>query len=130
MQYFFEQPVDYNRTRIFFINLRNCMLEPENDERLLKINLAIADEDIAVVSELYPVRTPKSNNRELLVVGDECIVGYREHLERWQQRGWQIDRTAVEAAGVDVAWAIPSPERRQQKNWVLDAIPLVGATSA
>jgi phenylpropionate dioxygenase-like ring-hydroxylating dioxygenase large terminal subunit len=127
VQYFFEQPVDEQNTRIFFINLRNCMLESESDERLQQINLAIAEEDITVVSQLYPVRTPELPNRELLVSGDECIAGYRQHLKDWEQRGWRIDCKAVSSADVDAAFAIPSPERRTQKNWVLDPVPLVGS---
>lgn len=125
VQYFFEQPVDEGRTRIFFINMRNCMLEEASDERLQQINLAIAGEDIAVVSQLYPVRTPRSKNNELLVIGDECIVGYRSHLNKWTRSGWRIDWKALRKAGPDVAYAVPSPARRTSGNWVLDTVPLI-----
>jgi phenylpropionate dioxygenase-like ring-hydroxylating dioxygenase large terminal subunit len=127
VQYFFEQPIDDCHTRIFFINLRNCMLEEESDDRLRQINLAIAEEDIAVISELYPVRTPEVTTKELLTSGDECIGAYRQHLKEWEQRGWRIDMKALKRSDGDVAYAIPSPERRTEKNWVLDTVPLLPA---
>lgn len=129
VQYFFEQPIDDSHTRIFFLNMRNCMLDEASDERLQKINLAIADEDIAVITKLNPVRTPESSAKEVLVVGDEGIGQYRRHLAEWEQRGWRLDMRALKANAGDVAWAIPSPGRRTGKNWVLDAVPLVTATS-
>ena len=129
VQYFFEQPIDVNHTRIFFINLRNCMLEEESDEKLQTINLAIAEEDITVISELYPVRTPEVTTKETLIVGDECISAYRKHLKNWENMGWRIDLETLRAADGDVAYVIPSPERRQTKNWVLDTVPLLPASS-
>jgi phenylpropionate dioxygenase-like ring-hydroxylating dioxygenase large terminal subunit len=128
VQYFFEQPIDASHTRIFFINLRNCMLEKENDQRLQNINLAIAEEDIAIVSELYPKRTPETSTKEILIVGDECIGAYRQHLKTWESRGWRIDLKALRHHDGDVAFAIPSPERRTSKGWVLDTVPLVQAS--
>ncbi len=126
VQYFFEQPVDDNHTRIFFINLRNCMLEEDKDKYLQKINLAIADEDIGIIEELNPVRTPESSTREILISGDECIGAYRKHLRQWEQRGWRIDRKILRETAGDIAYAIPSPARRSSKNWVLDTVPLIG----
>ena len=125
VQYFFEQPIDDSHTRIFFINLRNCMLEPESDKRIQGINLAIADEDIAVISELYPKRTPESSAKEMLIVGDECISAYRLHLQLWENRGWRIDMQALRRHDGDIAYAIPSPDRRISKGWVLDSAPLL-----
>jgi phenylpropionate dioxygenase-like ring-hydroxylating dioxygenase large terminal subunit len=126
VQYFYEQPVDENRTRIFFINTRNCMLEPENDENIMRINLNVAEEDIAVIEALFPVRTPDSKTKELLGVGDENIVRFRELLDGWRAKGWRIDLQALRERPGDIAYAIPSPARRESGNWVLDSIPLVG----
>ena len=126
VQYFFEQPVDANRTRIFFINMRNCMLEEDKDEYLQKVNLSIAEEDIRLIEELNPIRTPESSAREILVTGDECIGAYRLHLQQWEGHGWRIDRKVLRETDGDVAYAIPSPARHTSKNWVLEAIPLIG----
>jgi hypothetical protein len=41
-QYFFEAPIDENRTRIFFVNMRHFMLEPKNDDPIIKMNMEIA----------------------------------------------------------------------------------------
>ena len=125
VQYFFEQPIDDSHTRIYFINMRNCMMEEENDKRLVDINMAIAHEDIRIIEELNPVRTPESSTKEILITGDECIGAYRQHLKDWETRGWRIDMPALRAQAGDVACAVPSPGRRESKNWVLDPVPLV-----
>jgi phenylpropionate dioxygenase-like ring-hydroxylating dioxygenase large terminal subunit len=125
VQYFFEQPVDERHTRIFFVNMRNCMLGPEHDERIERINLAVAGEDIAIVGTLRPLRTPRSSTKEVLVAGDEGIGPYRAHLRRWQARGWRIDVRALRDGEGDVAHAIPSPGRRTSANWVLDPVPML-----
>jgi phenylpropionate dioxygenase-like ring-hydroxylating dioxygenase large terminal subunit len=129
VQYFFEQPVDDHNTRIFFINMRNCMLEPENDERIQKINLAIADEDIRIIQELNPVRTPETSTKEILIAGDECIGAYRKQLKKWESRGWRIDLNTLQTKAGDVAHTIPSPARRTSKNWVLDEVPLISGAN-
>ncbi len=129
-QYFFEAPVDECHTRIFFLNLRNCMLEENPDKSVDSINLRVADEDIAVISELNPIRTPESNIKEVLTPSDQAVVRYREQLKEWERNGWRIDlRTLREKRG-DVAFAIPSPARRTTGNWVLDPIPLFTAADA
>ena len=130
VQYFWEQPVDGQHTRIFFINMRNCMLEEENDERMASINLAVAAEDVTIVESLKPVRTPEVSTKEILITGDECIGEYRKHLKNWEKRGWRIDmKTLRERDGDgDVAYAIPCPTRRTEKNWVLDSVPLISTS--
>lgn len=127
VQYFFEQPVDGEHTRIFFINMRNCMLEDSNDDKINKINLDIADEDVTVIKELYPLRTPESSTKEILITGDECVGAYRKHLKDWENKGWRIDQKTLRETSGDVAYAIPSPARRTSKNWVLDPVPLMPA---
>ena len=124
IQYFFEQPISDCLTRIFFINMRNCMLDEAQDSRLQSINLAIADEDISVISELYPVRTPESSTKEVLIIGDECIGEFRAQLKIWEKRGWRIDMKKLKQNSGDIAYAIPSPARHASKNWVLDPIPV------
>jgi phenylpropionate dioxygenase-like ring-hydroxylating dioxygenase large terminal subunit len=124
-QYFFEAPIDEYRTRIFFVNMRNFMLEPENDGRLVKVNLNIAREDIDILESLDPVGTPNTNTEELLVPSDAAIVSYRKHLAEWRDLGWCIDMDRIRAERHNRAFAIPSPGRRDSKNWVLTTVPLV-----
>ena len=125
VQYFFEAPVNDNHTRIYFLNMRNGMFEEGMSEKVMEINLRIAHEDIDVLEELWPVRTPDSLTKELMTPSDQVIVDFRGRLNDWQKRGWQIDRAAMRANHGDVALAIPSPARRESGNWVLDTVPLV-----
>ena len=124
-QYFFEAPIDEGHTRVFFVNMRSWLLEPENDDRIAKVNLVIAQEDIDILEELDPVRTPESPSEEVLVRSDGAVTRYREHLRDWTERGWRIDLKALREQRGDRAFAIPSPSRRTSKNWVQKAIPLV-----
>lgn len=129
-QYMWEAPVDENRTRIFFVNLRNMMLDPEMDERVKERNLVIAHQDIDVLGELDPIRTPASNTKEILMPADKAVLRYREWLKQWEDKGWRIDLKTLREQRGDVAFAIPSPARRTSGNWVLDPVPLMPAHEA
>ena len=125
IQYAFETPIDYLSTRLFLVNLRNCMLDPKLDERVVEINRRVADEDVAILEQLRPVRTPRTNIRELLTESDEMVLRYRAHLREWEQRGWRLDRQKLLSTDLDTAYAIPSPGRRETGNRVLEAAPCV-----
>jgi phenylpropionate dioxygenase-like ring-hydroxylating dioxygenase large terminal subunit len=123
-QYLFEAPVDDSHTRIFFLNMRSWLLEDEHDMRIEKPTLDIVHEDVAVLEKLRPVRTPTTNTKEVMVPGDTVVLRYREWLAEWDAKGWRIDYQRLQAEQGDIAFAIPSPGRRESGNWVLDAIPL------
>jgi phenylpropionate dioxygenase-like ring-hydroxylating dioxygenase large terminal subunit len=122
-QYFFEAPIDENHTRIFFLSMRTFMLEPEMDERLTKISLVIAKEDIDILEDLTPVCTPTSSTKEVLVASDQAVIRYREYLREWEERGWRIDMETLRTTSNNIGYAIPSPNRRSSGNWVLDPVP-------
>jgi phenylpropionate dioxygenase-like ring-hydroxylating dioxygenase large terminal subunit len=124
-QYFFEQPVDEGHTRIFFLNVRNWLLEDKKDDQVRDVTLRVVHEDIAVLEKLRPVRTPDSNTKEVLLPGDSAVLSYRECLRDWDSRGWRIDAKALRAQQGDVVFAIPCPARRESGNWVLDPVPLI-----
>jgi phenylpropionate dioxygenase-like ring-hydroxylating dioxygenase large terminal subunit len=128
-QYFFEQPVDEGHTRVFFLNTRNCMMDPKMDGRANDANLKVANEDIAVLTELNPIRTPENNVKEILLPTDQAVVRYRQFLTEWENRGWRIDLKKLREKAGDVAYAIPCPDRRTSGNWVLDPIPLLPAAT-
>jgi len=128
-QYFFEAPIDESHTRIFFLSMRTFMLEPEMDERLTKISLVIAQEDIDILEDLTPVRTPELQTKEVLIAADKAVVRYREYLKDWENMGWRIDMTTLRATFNDVGYAVPSPDRRSSGNWVLDPIPTLPAVN-
>ncbi len=123
-QYFFETPIDEANIRIFFINMRNAMIEPENDKVISDRNMYVVNQDRDVLSKLRPVLTPETNVHETLVPADGPIARYRERVKEWEAKGWRIDVDAVKQTESKVAYAIPSPARRNSKGWALDAIPL------
>jgi hypothetical protein len=124
-QYFFEAPIDEERTRIFFVNMRHFMMDPALDQRIVDINMEIAQEDIDLLVNLNPVRTPETTTKELLVPTDKPLLRYRELLKDWEGKGWRIDMEKLAVQRGNVASAIPCPQRRKEKNWVLDEVPRV-----
>jgi phenylpropionate dioxygenase-like ring-hydroxylating dioxygenase large terminal subunit len=125
VQYLFEAPIDRDHTKIYFINMRNFILDPELDEKVMEVNLKITAEDIGILEQLYPVRTPDSPGRELMTSSDAIVKRYREWLGDWKKKGWLIDQKILKQEDGDVAYAIPSPARRESGNWVLESVPLV-----
>lgn len=129
-QYMWETPIDEFRTNIFFLNMRNTFLESEMDERIEQRNWMVAEQDIVVLSRLEPRETPETNTREFMVPADEPILRYRQKLAEFAARGWRIDTERVNRHRRTAAWAIPSPERRSYKAWVLDPIPLMSVANS
>ena len=125
-QYFFEQPVNENKTRIFFLNMRNFLLDPKNDGPIHARNKVIAGQDIQILSTMNPKRTPLSATKEVLTPSDKAVAAYREWLAKFDDKGWRIDVNEFNARnGQDTAYAIPCPGRRTSGNWVLDEIPRI-----
>lgn len=126
-QYIYETPVDKDHTRIFFHNFRNYLLDTSRDEASLKENTVVVHEDRDVLERLRPVMTPATNINELLVPADKSLLAYRERLKEFEANGWRIDVDAVNRDASRVAYAIPSPARRDSSGWVINSIPLLGA---
>jgi phenylpropionate dioxygenase-like ring-hydroxylating dioxygenase large terminal subunit len=124
IQYFYEAPLSKNGTRIFFVNMRNNNLDPSVDQFMNDSFMKVAGEDQSVIEELWPKSTPDTLTKELMTPGDAAVLKYREFLKKWEENGWRIDMKEMAANDGDVAYAIPSPARRESKNWVLDSIPL------
>jgi phenylpropionate dioxygenase-like ring-hydroxylating dioxygenase large terminal subunit len=124
--YFFETPVNKDRTRIFFIDMRNNMLGAEDDERVINMDKLVMEQDGDVIKGIRPIVQPLTNIRESLVPADRHVLRFRELLQDWQARGWRIDVDAVKRTEERVAYAIPCPARREHDNWVLAEIPLHG----
>ena len=130
-QYFFEQPIDVDHTRIFFLNMRNFLLDPDKDGAIHARNKVIAGQDIAILTDLYPRMTPTSNTKEVLMPADAPIAAYREWLRKFDDMGWRIDWDEfTRRNGKDTAFAIPCPERRTSGNWVVEPVPLLSGRAA
>jgi phenylpropionate dioxygenase-like ring-hydroxylating dioxygenase large terminal subunit len=127
VQYFFEAPVSKKRTRIFFVNARNNALDADKDDWINSTFMNIAHEDMAIIQNLRPFGTPDTLTKEFLTPGDAAVVRYREYLAKWQKRGWRIDWQALKRSEEDAVYAIPSPARRESRNWVLDTLPMMPA---
>jgi len=125
-QYFFEQPVDEHNTRIFFLNMRNFVLDPKNNKAIHARNAVIAGQDIVILTDLNPTRTPLSTTKEVLMPADKAIVAYRDWLEKFDDKGWRIDMDEFNRRnGIGEALTIPCPGRRTSGNWVLDEVPRI-----
>ena len=96
-----------------------------DDDRIGRVNLVVAQEDINILAELDPVMTPDTNTREVLVPSDKAVVVYRDWLKKFDARGWRIDFETVKAKKGKAAMAIPSPARRTAGNWVVEPVPLL-----
>jgi len=90
----------------------------------------IAEQDRYVLEPVHPKLTPRNNKTEFLVPADKCIARYREYCREWEERGWRIDVARMRADYDSVAYAIPSPARREVKGWVVPAVPLVASAPA
>ena len=110
--------------------MRNFMPEAKHDCPIHARNKAIAKQDIDILQTLYPTLTPLSNTKEVLMPSDKAVVAYSEWLARFDDAGWRIDLDEFNRRnGGDTAFAIPSPARRESKNWVVESIPLVKSRS-
>jgi len=125
-QYFFEQPIDENRTRIFFINNRNFLLDPKMDEPIHQRNFEIAQQDIDVLEDIKPIQTPSQYNEEIHVPADAPIIEYRKWLNRFKALGWKIDIEKLRASNANNrVFSIPGPGRNKSKNYPIQTVPLV-----
>lgn len=129
-QYLFERPIDETRIHIYLLCMRNCMLEEKHDDFMNERNMYVAMQDKVIIEDLHPVLTPDTNTKEFMLPADKVVVMYRDWLKGWDAKGWRIDMDTVRANERKVAYAIPSPARREQKGWVLDSVPLVSADKA
>ena len=124
-QYQFVAPVDEYTTRIFLLNMRNCWLESDNDERFDERNEITAEQDQTVLERLQPVLATNARIREVHMPSDAIVVRYREWLSVWQAKGWRIDSDQVSRDRDKTAYVIPCPARRTSKGWALDPVPLM-----
>lgn len=129
-QYLFETPIDEGRTSLYLVNLRNFLIDPADDERMMGRNQVVAMQDRDVLYELQPVVTPETRTKEFFTPADSPIAKFRDKLKQWENRGWRIDTDTMYRNRRTVAYAIPCPARREQKGWVLDAVPLRPARQA
>jgi phenylpropionate dioxygenase-like ring-hydroxylating dioxygenase large terminal subunit len=128
-QYMWETPVDEFHVAKHLVSVRSIMANPAYDDSFNKRNLFVADEDRVVVEDIDPMVFPDSSTKEVFVPGDAQIAAYRQYIKDWQARGWRIDSQKVEATKGRVGYAIPSPARRESRNFPVDTVPLLAPES-
>ena len=124
-QYSFVTPIDEFSARITLLGGRNFNTDKTHDEEFDKVNLQVAEQDRSVLESVQPVLNPASNNEEVLVSADGIINLYRQRVNEWQKAGWRIDSRALAEHADGQAFAIPSPDRRTDKGWVIKQVPLL-----
>jgi hypothetical protein len=106
--------------------MRNFLLDPRNNGPIHARNKVIAQQDIDILVEMNPQRTPLSTSKEILMPADKAIAAYRNWLAKFDDMGWRIDLNEFSLRnGKEAAFAIPCPARRTSANWVLDEIPRI-----
>jgi phenylpropionate dioxygenase-like ring-hydroxylating dioxygenase large terminal subunit len=126
-QYLYETPIDETHTQVYLVTLRNFLTTEDDDKRIMDRNMYVALQDKAVLEDVEPVETPRTNTHEVLMPADVPIARFREFCKQWEARGWRIDMDKVAATRGRTAYAIPSPERRTSKGWVIDPVPLIAS---
>jgi nitrite reductase/ring-hydroxylating ferredoxin subunit len=112
-----------------FINFRSYLTDADHDAQSVEENTAVVIEDLTVLTPLRPAIAPRTAVKELLMPADKPVVAYRERLQEFEAKGWRIDNQQVKDNRDKLAYAIPSPGRRESRNWVIDAVPLIAATA-
>jgi len=123
--YAFHTPVNEKKDKIFGLFFRNFLLDPKNDDMIEHRSLYVAKQDQDVLEPINPMRTPRNNLHEVLVPADKAIARYREWCREWEAKGWRIDVKEMRATEDDTAYVIPSPARRESKNFAIKTVPLI-----
>jgi len=130
-QYAFDTPVDEFETRSFLVSARNFFTSPLLDRMADRRSQVIINEDRVVIEKIEPVAPPRGSTADFSVKADAVQLTYRRYLREWESRGWRIDSEAIHrehpATRLHI---IPSPARRESRNWVFGTVPLVPATPA
>ena len=127
MFYSFVRPIDAHSVTRYLFNARDFQHGEKMDRELSETTLSFEKEDRPVIEGMQPPFSPRDTHSELLLPEDEIMVSYRQFLDAWQARGWHIDNAAVSARQDRQVFAIPSPGRREHRNWVFDSVPLLPA---
>ncbi len=124
--YLYAVPRDEMELEVFLISMRNCRLDDKYDKNFReRIGVAL-EEDRIVVEKLDPPIATDEEVGEFIVPADDIIMDYRRARRDWQQRGWRMDLKSMRENKGRIAYAIPSPARREHEDiWSVTAVPLL-----
>ncbi len=124
VQFAARTPIDEYSTRVYIIQARNYLKEPEHDAERLAGIIQARDEDLAIVQQVRPRMTPKSPSHDLLTQADQLETAFRKKMREMYAKGWKIDSDTVERESKRQVFVIPSRARREDpKNWVHKPVP-------
>jgi len=123
--YSFVRPFDAHSVRRYLFHARDFQLGEKMDKELVETTLGFEKEDRPVIEKMRPLFSPRDTSSELLLPEDEVVVSYRRYLDKWQENGWHMDLETLKNRGDRKVFAIPSPGRREHRNWVVDTVPLI-----
>ena len=121
--YSFVRPVTANSVRRYLFHARDTQLGDAGDQAIYDTNLGFEKEDRPVIERMRPVFSPRDTTSELLLPEDRIMVRYREFLDAWRGRGWEIDLERVAQTQARKLYAVPSPARHSQSGWIVDEVP-------
>ena len=124
--YSMSTPIDEENTMMYLIAYRNFMMEPEKDKDHLERNLRNVYQDKAIAEGHQPRRAPDQPVFPRIAIDreDRLTRAYWELMLSLRQRGWQLDRLALDAAAANgEVRVIPSPARRTDPaKWVHEPV--------
>ncbi|MBL8629372.1 MAG: aromatic ring-hydroxylating dioxygenase subunit alpha [Rhodospirillaceae bacterium] len=121
-------PIDEYNTRIYIMQARNYLKEPEHDAERLAGIMQARDEDAGIVQTVRPRLAPRRASHDLLTEADQLETAFRRKMKELTDKGLRIDSDAVERESKRQVFVIPSPTRKTDpKNWVHKPVPRYGA---
>ncbi len=122
-------PVDDNKTRSIWLQLRTFFKQNYFDSDSFRRVIKIFNEDRRTVLEQRPELLPYDLAAELHVRSDAIQIAYRKMRNKYLDMGWGIDTHRIQSEYANVkAVVIPSPARREipelEKAWVMKEVPV------
>ena len=124
--YLYAVPRDELDLEIFLVNQRNCRLEESMDKNFLERMGIAVEEDRIVIEKLVPAIPSKEAIGEFIVPADDVLMSYRRRVTDYQARGWRMDLEEMARNKDRVAYASPSPSRRESPgDWAVTPVPRI-----
>jgi phenylpropionate dioxygenase-like ring-hydroxylating dioxygenase large terminal subunit len=121
-------PIEENRTRSIWLQLRSFFKPGFFDTDSFRRVIKIFDEDRRTVLEQRPELLPYDLAAELHVRSDAIQIDFRKKRNKYLDMGWGIDTHLIQSEYANVkAVVIPSPARREIPEladaWVMKEVP-------
>jgi phenylpropionate dioxygenase-like ring-hydroxylating dioxygenase large terminal subunit len=124
--YLFAVPRDELNLEIFLVSLRNCRVDEEYNKNFVERMGIAVEEDRVVIEKLDPPIPSKEAVGEFIVPADDILMNYRKQRMEWEANGWRMNLAEMEKNRNRVAYAIPSPARRDDPgDWAVTSVPLL-----